>query len=232
MKPIKGMLFIIFCMIFTGCGSREEMKTKAVAPGANAPSLEESDNSTQEEAVTSSEGFSYEIIDNKVKITGCDESVGTKIVIPSKIDGYEVAVIGDHAFARNPKLISVELPDTVTEIEDYAFGWCDDLEEVILSESITRIGEGAFICNYALSEVIIPEGVTSIEKATFSVCSDLKSVYIPNSVTNIGDDAFSSCINLGDVTLSINVTSIADNAFEDCKNLALYTVLGSYADEY
>lgn len=239
------ILGLIICLVFSGCGKKEVVDKAALAPNVTENDTYEEETSMQEDtavtedepastedAVSPVEGFTYEEIENGVRITGYDEQYGSEVTVPSEIDGNEVIEIGEKAFASSNEIVSISLPDTVTVIEDYAFAWCESLEEVTLSEGLYSIGESAFLCDYELSDIVIPEGVTKIEAYTFSVCKDLKTITIPDSVTTIGVQAFNECGSLGDVTLSANVTDIAEDAFIGCDNLALYTVLGSYADDY
>ena len=57
---------------------------------------------------------------NGIIITGVDND-NPNIVIPDKIDGKIVIGIGDNVFANRDNLISVEIPNTVTQISNNAF---------------------------------------------------------------------------------------------------------------
>ena len=67
------------------------------------------------------------------------------------------------------------------------------LVSIILPNGITNIGYKAFIgCRY-LTSISIPNSVTSIENFVFSGCTSLTNISIPSSVTSIGYDAFYGC---------------------------------------
>lgn len=120
----------------------------------------------------------------------------TELIIPDEINygnyTYEVKKIEVSAFEVCTKLISVTIPNSVTEIE-----------------------ERAFCCCNSLTSVTIPNRVTAIENQTFEGCRSLKSVTIPNSVTSIGSEAFIGCSSLTSITIPNSVTYIGPGAFMD-----------------
>ncbi len=56
------------------------------------------------------------------------------------------SIIGGHAF-YNSKIVSITLPNSVTEIEEYAFALVETLAYIVLNNNITTIGQGCF--NYS-----------------------------------------------------------------------------------
>ena len=94
------------------------------------------------EAVTSGD-YNYEVQGGDVVILrylGEDE----EIVIPAKLDGKAVTVIGSRAFEMNPDITSIEVPDGIKRIDDHAFAIDKDLETITLPLTVTEIGEEAF----------------------------------------------------------------------------------------
>jgi hypothetical protein len=71
------------------------------------------------------------------------------------------------------KLLTLDIPNSVTSIGDYALRGCSSLKAVNIPESVTSIGRGAF-----------------------SRCTSLKLIAIPQSVTDIKEDAFDDCYAL------------------------------------
>ena len=86
--------------------------------------------------------FLYEIKDGKAIITGYTGNE-TDIVIPSKIEGYDVEAIGESAFSKS-KLTSVIISEGVKKIDWFAFYTVPTLVSVTLPSSISEIGYAAF----------------------------------------------------------------------------------------
>ncbi len=163
--------------------------------------------------------WTYKVFDGQASVDVMATSAANSITIPSKLGGYPVTSIGDHAFEQCDSLTSVTIPNGVTEIGTRAFANCDSLESVSIPPSLTGIGDHAFEQCDSLTSVTIPNGVTEIGTRAFANCGSLESVSIPPSVTNIGDYAFASCDSLESVSIPPSVTSIGDYAFASCDSL-------------
>ena len=123
-----------------------------------------------------------------------------------------VTVIGEFAF-ESSKVESVDLPDSITEIQrqsfmgcaaltsvtggrglitigDYAFSECTGLKNAVTGEKMTSIGAHAFDKCASLTEVVIPDTVTSVEDYTFNLCTGLKTVILGSGIKKIEDRAF------------------------------------------
>ena len=160
---------------------------------------------------------------NEEKLSGV-----TKIRIPSKCkvirsDFYSSSLTEDY---RNliKQMITIEIPDTVTEIGSYAFYEWRNLENVVMSKKITKIGESAFSRCSSLTSITIPSSVTSIGKDAFWDCSGLTSITMSKGVTNIGERAFCDCSSLTSITIPDSVTSIGRSAFASCFSLTSITI--------
>ena len=124
-------------------------------------------------------------------------------------------------------ITSIDIPDSVTNIEACAFIRCGNLKSVTLPQNINVIKRGTFWKCSSLESIVIPNGVTSIESywynydywGAFSGCKNLKNVIIPNTVTSIGEAAFEDCENLTSITIPDSVVSIGECAFSGCTNL-------------
>ena len=152
----------------------------------------------------------------------------TKIRIPSKCkiissEFYSSSLTEDY---RNliKQMVTVEIPDTVTEIGEYAFYVWKNLENVTMSSNITSIEDNAFSGCNNLTNITIPESVTSIRAWAFDGCSSLTSITIPKSVTSIGNGAFHYCNSLTNITIPEGVTSIGHDTFSDCSSLTSITI--------
>ena len=86
----------------------------------------------------------YKISFNEGSIT-LVEYVGedSELIIPERILGIPVRHIGPHCFSNAPKVISITIPDKMTEIDYAAFLECKNLES-IYARNIEIIGEYAF----------------------------------------------------------------------------------------
>jgi hypothetical protein len=78
-------------------------------------------------ALTSGD-FNYTLNGNNATITGYTGSAGL-ITIPATIDGHPVIRIGNRAFQQKVNLISVNIPNSVTNIGLGAFWGCSNLNE-------------------------------------------------------------------------------------------------------
>lgn len=117
------------------------------------------------------------------------------------------------------RIVSVAVPEGVTEVKAYTFYGFKDLIQVTLPEGVTTIGEYAFSDCSSLTSITIPEGVTTIGEGAFSGCRSLTSINIPESVTSIGNSAFQFCGSLTSITIPEGVTAIDINAFFLCSSL-------------
>ena len=128
--------------------------------------------------------------------------------------------IGKDAFLHCDQLVSITLPDTVTEIGDGAFEGCTKLASIVLPESLLTIGARAFAGCTLLDNISIPKQVSRIETSTFQNCQSLTKVIIPDGVTVICDRAFLGCSLLPEIRLPETVSKICDQAFYGCASLA------------
>lgn len=155
-----------------------------------------------------------------IKITGYNGTADS-LVIPDTIEDLPVTVIGSWAFWNKTALVSITLPDSITEIENNAFNSCSGLNNINMPESLKLIGNTAFSSCAALEAVVIPDGVTDIGNSAFAGCSKLTNITIPESVTSIGENAFRNTKWLGNMqsespyvvvnSILIDATTCTDN---------------------
>lgn len=169
--------------------------------------------------------------------------------IPTKLNGFNVIMIGASTFTDKTFLAGVIFPNTVTSICNGdaslgtrnskegpgAFKNCTSLSYVKLSSNLNDIGDYAFYNCHSLSSISIPNKVTRIGSYAFQKCYGLQSLSIPDSVTQIGTSAFANCWGIRSLRLSNNITQISDSAFYACSALTSVTVpskvttIGDYA---
>ena len=122
------------------------------------------------------------------------------------------------AFRGNYWIKSISLPEGWQTIQGHQFTYCYALESINIPDSVTVIGNSAFFGCTNLKSVTIPANVTKIGEYAFYNCGFL-SIVIPDGVTEIGKEAFGDCKNLVSVTLGSALTSIGEDAFKGCDKL-------------
>lgn len=181
--------------------------------------------------------------DGAVTIT---KYIGTDpyVVIPAEIDHKPVTRIGGEAFAAS-EIVSVQMPDSITQIGGGAFYVCTNLTTVVLSPNVETIGANAFFGCIKLSDITLPESLKTLGESAFQMCKALTHISIPKSVTEwgshvfdksgiesvefeegleaIGESAFYST-NLKEVVIPGSVKRINRNAFSYCEKLEKITL--------
>jgi hypothetical protein len=108
-----------------------------------------------------------------------------EVNIPPQIQGIPVTHIGGSTYNylgsfAEKNLLSVTIPNSVTEIGEYAFAE-NQLTSVTIGNKVTIIEEGAFYDNQ-LTSVTIPKSVTTIRAYAFAE-NQLTSITIGANVT-------------------------------------------------
>ncbi|MDR1369052.1 MAG: leucine-rich repeat protein [Dysgonamonadaceae bacterium] len=159
---------------------------------------------------------------------GCDNLESVTI-------GNSVTTIGNYAFYGLKLLTSITIPEGVETIEFDAFRDCG-LITIDLPESLTNIEFGAFSGNNNMITVTIPKNLEIINSGTFGGCKSLQSVvFAGNEVKSIGEYAFGECTELSSISLPESLESIGESAFGWCSGLLSIdipenvTSIGEYA---
>ena len=190
---------------------------------------------------------------NSAKLNGNDTAKNLTIKIPAEIEGAPVVSIGDglqrviastqESEQYDFRIFSVEIPDSVLEINDYAFEGCIKLRETIWSNNIKRIGNYAFYktaCrNFRINNVtrVIPENVEEIGDYAFAynndnyiVLGNTHSIWFSHGVL-----PYDTTNENADTTLIIGdrVRKIGNNAFENqnIKKLKIPSTVESVGNE-
>jgi len=154
-------------------------------------------------------GFNYTVSGSGAIATGCTSNCPASLIIPSTLDGLPVVGIGEAAFAGKG-LTSVEIPDSVTNINPSAFEG-NSLRSVKIGASVQQIGAAAFRQN-DLRSITIPNSVVSIGAQSFQWNRSLTIVSIGTSVQTIGERAFDQT-SLSTLALPNSIRTIGDRAF-------------------
>ncbi len=163
--------------------------------------------------------YEYEVNDSgTVTITKYNGSAAN-VTLPSKIDGKNVAIIGDYAFYENKNLRTVTIPSSIVTIRQRAFQYCENLESVTLSEGLVTLEDAVFEFCYALKSIVIPATVTDVGIYQFQHDKNLASVTLSPNTKYIAGWMFQDCPSLTEITIPDAVETIGSAAFSYCRNL-------------
>ncbi len=137
-----------------------------------------------------------------------------KVVLPS-----ELKEIGKEAFSNCEKLVTINLPESLTTIGYSAFSRAFDSSKdttIIIPKSVENIGNLAFERS-GLKEVTILGNTLGI--AMFKDSKNLENVTLSETITDISNYAFQGCKSLKTINLSENLYIIGNESFEGCESL-------------
>ncbi len=150
----------------------------------------------------------------KDDINDIKEKQITHVQVSSKLKTIE-----RHTFSGCSSLVTIILPESITEIGAFAFDGCTALEQISIPNSITKIEYDTFRGCSSLVKIILPESITSIGGCAFDGCTALEQISIPNSITRIGSYTFHGCESLIQMILPESITEIGYRAFWGCSSL-------------
>lgn len=186
---------IVACLI-TGCAFT--LFATSAAAAHNGVGFDVVEVSATEEMPTESLGLEYKLINrgSAYSVCGLGECRDSEVVIPKEYKGLPVTAIDTLAFADQSGIVSVNIPETVTNIGDYAFFGVYSLRRIVVSPENPFFASDATgaLYNKSVTELIafpkgyygeysIPDGVTVITDSAFSNCVGLTQLYIPATVT-------------------------------------------------
>lgn len=168
-----------------------------------------------------------------------DEGLDSTQDVAKGVDSIEEAYIyteriGSKAFENCTGLKTVEIGDSVTNIDSRAFSGCTSLEKANLPSNLTYINSYIFEGCENLKSLTIPKSVTNANSGAFGGCSnckftieygmteipsslfngaEAKSISIPSTVTSIGTSAFSGLTIEQDIRLPEGLTYMGNYCF-------------------
>ena len=198
------------------------------------------------------EGFSYEIQNEKVVITGYSGS-DKNLTIPAQIDGKSVMKIENNAFRDNKNLISVNISDGIEDIGDSAFENCTSLTTITLPQTITHIGKNAIFNtayynnkdNWKLKRVvtdtdlnigsgtqetiswedILAPTLQYLYLGTALIECEYSGIYnIKRGTTVIADYAFQKSVNAKKIQFPQSLIAIGKHTFDGCVSLENFEI--------
>ena len=139
-------------------------------------------------------GLKFEEYHNYCAVSVGDVIDEEHIIIPKKYNNKPVTIINAYAFHNCKNLVTIELPDTLLEIQNNAFEDCENLKEINLPNSIERIGKMAFAHCSRFDTIVFPENIKYIGSSLFygAHCEKL-IIQDASTIKSIGSNAFSNC---------------------------------------
>lgn len=116
-------------------------------------------------------------------------------------------------------VVSVVIPDSVTEIDEGAFLNCRQLQEVIMGNGVTKINSFAFYGCSQLKTVVLSENLQEIGRKAFCFCESLETLDLPSSLRIIEREAFGNCFSLKSMKIPDGVRYIPRDTFFQCYSL-------------
>lgn len=226
-------------------GSAEELNEEAESDSTeNAEQEADAENGFSDgEAAAAGEGDSSEVVDSgncgsnatytlygdgRLVIEGSGivdkdfANVGGESIksveIREGITGLNCYYQWDGVFENCSNLVSVTLPESLTNIGNCTFRYCSSLTAIEIPKDVTSVGASAFYNCTALGSVTFPNGLESIGNSAFYNCSSLSSIALPDSLTTLGEYAFVST-GIKDISLPDSLTDIGTRVFYDCSDL-------------
>ena len=136
------------------------------------------------------------------------------IEIPTNINGYKIAYIGNECFVgTNAEIIII--PEGVLAIGERAFAELTSLKSVLLPQSLIFVGTEAFYNCISLGTLKFGKNLQVIGEESFALCKSLSSIEIPTNVRVIASGAFSTCESLLSVKLNKGLLRLGGGAFSN-----------------
>lgn len=148
------------------------------------------------------------------------------------------------AFFKNGSLVTVKLPESMTELGENIFDDCKALRGVKLPEGVAHIEGAAFQGCNILEKLNFPAKLTSVGDNAFRSCLSLELDNLPNSLLYVGREAFCDVplkalkldrkVEMGagafsntpitEIEMTTPCDSIREGTFRDCPNLTKITI--------
>lgn len=177
------------------------------------------------------DGFRFYVNENNEAVITRYVGTESNVIVPETLDGFKVTALGKLSFSKdyhdtadentthpNNQIISISLPETLTEIGRSAFAGNTALETINIPSSLSEIPDECFLYCNSLENIDIPQSIKKIGNSAFERCLSLKRVFIHEGIKEIGDEAFRGCYSLETVEMP-GVEKIGQRAFEHCSEL-------------
>lgn len=149
--------------------------------------------------------------------------------IVQKIElGSGISTIIDRAFNLCQGLLSITIPNTITNIGSNAFANCKSLSAIICPTSVTSIEAEGFYQS-GIKVISLGSGMTSIADRSFYGCPTLYTLTMPNKISKASSRLADSNYSLAVVYLPANLTTVDSYAFNNCGCVSIYDFSGHTA---
>lgn len=138
-----------------------------------------------------------------------------EVIIPDNYGGTRVTVISDKVFTGHSEIVSVTIPDTVTDMGEFIFEGCYGLKHIRLSSELRYLW-GYTFCRCGIEEIVLPDKLVSLPPFAFKECRDLRRVVCGAGLKKIYAWAFAGCDRLTELVHGDGV-EISPDAFKDKK---------------
>ena len=139
--------------------------------------------------------FTFKWIENDTYAVMSYEGDEEHVVVPDTYGGKPVSLISDNVFAGHKEIVSVKIPDTVTDLGEFIFDGCNNIKTIELSPNLTSLWGHTF-ARCGIEEITLPDGLASIPPYAFKDCKNLKRVNCGTGLKKIYAWAFGGCEQL------------------------------------
>ena len=153
---------------------------------------------------------------------GCSNLRSVEFLPPETAKERTVAeelTIGVGAFNKCTSLVSVILPERLTEVSEYMFQGCTSLVSVSIPSTVTKIGRDAFNGCKMLTTVTFEKRTETVAADTEHGRSEVSTKQVCD-IDSIGYRAFYNCSALASVTIPYSVSTVFADAFYNCTALS------------
>ena len=167
-----------------------------------------------------------------LETVGANAFENCKALATLDFEDSKVSSIGEAAFKNCDALVSVQLPETIKEINSYTFENCDLLESVMISKNVEVVNEYAFMNCKALTTIEFAKDseLKVLYPNAFDGCTVLKyNTYDNGNYLTCGSNDFFVFVSPSNTNISniifyekVEVVSVA--ALQGCNSLTEMTL--------
>ncbi len=164
-------------------------------------------------------GLVLQKIDDSYMVSGAGKNINnTEIIIPSSYKGKKVVAIAQNAFSDCTSLVSITIPDGITDIGNNAFSDCSLLENIYITDvnawvqinglkNLMVYGKNNknLYCNDNLLTEVNIDTATDIKLRAFYNNVNITKVTLGAQVKNIENFAFAGCTSIEDIYFTGNI---------------------------